>query len=390
MNYKTLTLTLVASLVTVALGGCSTSLKARNDHNYEQMASVIEARQVNARAIVMENEARRLAAQEVGRPYIAGQSVPLSRDATMPAQLRTPVPVTAFFSNAPVELSAALRQLSTASSLSITARADALLPVNTFAPKTGGAANQALVPPSVTLRANGTVLWQVLDDVAAQMQGSWRPTPNGAEFYRVETRTYELMTIPQIASTEASLGRGGSDNNQFTSTSKTKFALKDNNQLEGIKTIVDSMLTAGGKFSVSQENQTLVVTDTPKAQERVAEFVKRQNKAMSRRVRMVLEAIEVVSKEGSDFGIDWNLVQNTTSQALTAAAPTSLTNAQGGTLNLQQMMGPLTGSGLVIKALNEIGTVVNRRVFPITTTSGRPFTQALRTTFNYEIGRAHV
>jgi type IVB pilus formation R64 PilN family outer membrane protein len=376
-------ITTTVSLLSIAmLGGCANSLTNRNAASFDESAHVIVNRQAQARAAIMENETRRLAAQEVARPYVAGQSIPMSRDAHMPPQLRASVPVTALYSNSPVDLPTALRQVSTATGLSFTATPDALMSAGAFAARTGGVA-ASLALPSVMLRANNTPLWKLLDDIAGQALVSWRPTPNGAEFYRVETRTYELMSIPQIASTAASLGRGGSDNNQFSSQSKTSFTMKDTNQLDGIKTIVDSMISTGGKFSISQENQTLVVTDTPASHARVAEFVKKQNKAMSRRVRMIVEAIEVVSKEGSDFGIDWSLVQNTTSQALTANSPSTLASAQGGVLNLGQMIGPLSGSGVVIKALNEIGTVVNRRVFPFTTTSGRPITQALRTTFNY-------
>lgn len=376
-------ITLVATLCISVLGGCANSLKSRTEANFEDATAVAANRQQQARTLVMESEARRIASQEVARPYVAGLSIPLSRDAKMPSQLRVSVPVTAFYSNQPVDLGTALRQVSQSTNLSITATPDALMPAGAFAQKTGSMANVAMTATQVVLRTNGTPLWKLLDDLADQAQASWRPTAGGAEFYRVETRTYDLMATSKISGTNASLGRGGGANSQFTSQSKTSFTLKDANQLDGIKTIVESMISAGGKFSISGENQTLVVTDTPAAQERIAEFIKKQNKVMSRRVRMLIEAIEVVSKEGSDFGIDWNLVQNTTNSALNVSTPTSLASAQAGTLNLAQMMGPLSGSGLVVKALNEIGTVVNRRVFPFTTTSGVPFTQALRTTFNY-------
>lgn len=376
-------ITLIATLCISVLSGCANSLKSRTEATFVDATAVVANRQQQARVLVLENEARRLAAQEVSRPYVAGQSIPLSRDAKMPSQLRVSLPVTAYYSNQPVDLAVALRQVSQSTGLTITATPDALMPAGAFAQKTGSSANAAMSATQVVLRASGTPLWKLLDDLADQAQASWRPTAGGAEFFRVETRTYDLMASSKISGTSASLGRGGSGNSQFSSNSKTSFTLKDSNQLDGIKTIVDSMLSSGGKFTIAGENQTLVVTDTPAAQERISEFVKKQNKVMSRRVRMLIEAIEVVSKEGSDFGIDWNVVQNTTSQALAANAPASLASAQGGALNLAQMMGPLSGSGLVVKALNEIGTVVNRRVFPFTTTSGVPFTQALRTTFNY-------
>ena len=381
-KYQKLVITVVA-IGCLTLMGCTPTLKTRNDTAYQDTTRVVENRLNQNRAAIMDADHRRLMSQEVARPYVAGKSIPLSREARMPDALRASVPVTAFFANAPVDLVTALRQVSTSAGISITATPDAMLSASAFSPKTGVATAPVMPPPSVSLRASGTPLWKLLDDIAGQIQASWRPTPNGAEFFRVETKSYDLMTIPQFASTQASLGRTGSGANSFNSEAKTTFDMKSSNQMEGIKVLVESMLSTGGKFTISQENQVLVVTDTPDTQIRVEEFIKRQNKSMSRRVRMLVEAIEVVSKDGSEFGIDWNLVYNTTSIALGAVTPANLVTQQAGSINLQNMLGPLTGSGAVIKALNEIGTVVNRRVFPFITTSGRPITQALRTTFNY-------
>lgn len=383
MKFKTFPITLVALAAVTVLSGCSTHLKQRNAEDMKSIESVIEQRQALAKAAVVEAEARRIAAQEVMRPYVAGNSIPLSRDARMPEQLRTSVPVTAYFANGPVDLATALRQVSSAAGIVVTAAPDALLPAGAFLPKTGIAASPVSAPPTVTVRANGVPLWKLLDDLAAQVQASWRPTPTGAEFYRVQTKTFELMTIPQTAATTASLGRTGSQGAAFSSTSQTTFDSKANSQMDGLKSALDSLISTGGKFSISPENQTLVVTDTPQSLERVEAYVKQQNKAMSRRVRMIVEAIEVVSKEGSDFGIDWTLVYNTTTNALSGSSPSGLASQNAGNINLEQMIGPLAGSGVVVKALNEVGTVVNRRVFPFVTTSGRPITQALRSTFNY-------
>lgn len=381
--YKATALTIVALNIAL-LAGCANTLQSRNEEDYQSTAQAIQKRIDASHNAVLEAEARRIKSQEVGRPYVAGKSIPLSREARMPEPLRSSVPVTAHFANTPIPLATALQQLAMATGMSITATSDAMLPANMFAPKTANAAAAAVQAPwTVSVRSSGVPLWKVLDDIASQIQASWRPTPFGAEFYRVETKSYDLLTIPQTAETKASLGRTGSATNAFNSEAKTSFEMKPSNQMDGIKTLVETLLSTGGKFSISQESQVMVVTDTPEAQARVSDFVKRQNKVMTRRVRMLVEAIEVVAKDGSELGIDWNLVYNTTNVALTGAAPASLTTPQAGTINLQQMIGPLSGSSLVIKALNEVGTVVNRRVFPFITTSGRPITQALRSTFNY-------
>lgn len=296
---------LYASLaIAAALSGCS-SVKERNTQSYETTQVAVAQRQAQARAFVLEAEARRISAQEVTRPYVSGASIPLTREAKMPVALRVSVPVTAHFANTPVDIPTAVRQISQATGIMVTATPDALLPPSAFGPKTGVGSSPVLAPPSVTLRASATPMWKFLDEVAAQADLRWRPTPEGAEFYRVETKTYELRTSQQVAGSSSSLGRTGGGNNAFSSDSKTTFESKGQNRLDGVKTAIEPMLSIGGKFAIS--NETLVITDTPQVQERVAEFVKRQNQLLQRRVRMLVESIEVVSKDGSEFGIDWNL-----------------------------------------------------------------------------------
>ena len=367
----------------LAISGCAGTVQSKAEGTQLATRTVVENRQAQMKAMILDADARRIASQEVGTPYISGNAIPLSRELRMPEALRKSVPVTAHFANKPVDLLTALNQISTSAAINLVATADALMPASAFAFKTAIANAPSTAPGQISLRANNVPLWQLLDDVAAQAQVSWKPTPTGAEFYRVETRTYELSTIPQVAATNATLGRNSSAANAFSSDSKTTFTLGDSNQLDAIKSSVEALTTLGGKFTVVRENQTLIVTDTVASHERIESFVKRQNAVMSRRVRMMVEAIEVVSKEGADFGIDWSLVYNTTAGALSGGSPTSLTGAQAGSISMQQTIGPLSGSSMVIKALNEIGHVVSRRVFPFVTSSGRPITQALRSTFNY-------
>lgn len=375
-----------ATLMTVVMSslfGCAQTLQTKNDKEFTEYKDQILGRQAQAKSSILQNEYRRIEAQDVQKPYIAGLSIPLSREAKMPASLRASVPVTALFSREAVDLATALRQISQSTKLTIVATPDAYLSPYDFAEKTGVKTSPVSPPQRVILQASNTPLWMLLDQVASQIGVSWRPTEFGAEFFRVDTRIFELMSIPQTASTSSSLGRTGSAQNSFNSDSKTSFEMKSSSQIEGIRSSIDALLTMGGKFNISPESQTVVVTDTPEALDRIESFVKKQNKSMSRRIRLLVEAIDVVAKEGSDFGVDWNLVYNTTQGAIQAGSPSGLTGTQTSSFNFQQLIGPLSGSSLVVKALNEVGTVVNRRVFPLMTTNGRPITQALRRTFNY-------
>lgn len=240
-----------------------------------------------------------------------------------------------------------------------------------------------LGPSRVQLQASNVPLWQLLDDIARQADVSWRPVPTGAEFYRVETRIFNLAGIPQVATTSATLGRNGGSNNVFESQSKTGFTTKDQNMITGMRETIDALLTMSGKAVISQESQTLVVTDTAPALARVAKYVEDQNKLMSRRVRVLIETIEVTKRDDNDYGLDWNLIYKAANSAISVTSPASLVASQVGTNAWNRTTGTMTGSQAVISALNEVGTVVSHRSFPFTTTSGRPVTQAIRTTFNY-------
>lgn len=375
--------TLLAALLAAALiGGCANQapIKAQADH---QAATVrMDAGHQEMRAAAVDNEKRRIAAQDVQRPYIAGNTMPLARELAMPPALRRSVPVTAMFQRGGVDLTTALAQISEASGILITATPDALMPASAFAPR-GSIANAPVSPPTrIVLPTQSRPLWNLLDDVARQGGLSWRPVASGAEFYRIETRVFQLATTQQTASSNASLGRNGSGG-IFESTSKSTFDIKDQNKLRGLLATVDAMISMGGKATLSPEGATIVVTDIPANLDKVAAFIAEQNKEMSRRVRVVLEVLEVIDRDASEVGVDWNLLYGSTTRALANAAPATLTGTQSSQFSVGPTTGPFAGSALVIKALNEVGVVVNRRFFPFLTTSGRPVTQAIRSTFNY-------
>jgi len=368
-------------VVVAALAGC-----AYQKGVHEDAASAdaeITAKRKPAVDQIIDAERVRIAAQDVQRPYIAGNLEPLSREVAMPLALRRSVPITANFQRGSVDLQTALNQVAEASGLIITATPDALLPPGNFAPKMSGKEAPILAPTRVQMQASNVPLWKLLDDIARQADVSWRPVPTGAEFYRVETKIFHLAAIPQVATTTATLGRNGGNSNAFESQSKTGFTTKDQNLITGMKETIDALLTMSGKAVISQESQTLVVTDTAQALARVGKYVEDQNKLMSRRVRVLIESIEVTSKDNNDYGIDWNLIYKAANSAVSVTSPASLVASQVGAVGYSRPTGKLTGSEAVIQALNEVGTVVSHRSFPFTTTSGRPVTQAIRTTFNY-------
>ena len=374
----------ISLALAIFLGGCSglgNEIKKEAAVSDEQ----IQARRAALIASIASSEQRRVAAQDVQRPFIAGASRPLARDVMMPELLRQNTPVTTLFSRNPVDLQTAAQQLSQAVGVTVAVTPDALLPPAAFAPKTG--AQTPIQPPArVVMPSQSRPLWSTLDDIARQASVHWRVlSANSVEFYRVETRVFNISAIPQVTTTAASLGRNAGTNSVFDSQSKSSFETKDQNLLRGLGTAIDALLSVSGKATLAPESQTVVVTDSKESLDRVEAFIKDQNRAMSMRVRVLIEAIEVTDKNSSEFGVDWTLIFQRASESLRFSPLTSLTTAQAAGLGYSQLdaNNPFNGSAALIKSLSEVGIVVNRRSFPFLTTSGRPVTQALRTTFSY-------
>lgn len=385
MNMRPIALAAFVAVAATTMVGCASQTPFTDDKRSVN-ATLEEAKKLREQhqQTIKETQQRRVREQDVPLPFVAGNSVPLSRSFNLPEPLKANVPVTAHFSSSPVTLDEALRQLALATGLVLTAAPDALADPSNFAERAKAEGSGPVSAPArVQLTAKAVPIWQVLDELAAQTRTHWRATPTGAEFYRLETKTYALTFIPQVAGTTAALGRNTSASNAFASDSKTTFTIDNLSQVEGVKNAVEAMLSKAGRATMVRESQTLVVTDTPEIQAKVEQYIKAQNAAFSRKVRLVVEAIEVTNRQALDFGVDWSFVYNTTVTALSASGPGSQVNSQAGQIGYTPTTGAMAGSSFVVKALADAGFAVNRRVFPLVTMSGRPITQALRSTFNY-------
>jgi type IVB pilus formation R64 PilN family outer membrane protein len=383
-------------LATATLFGCAVN-KEKVMASYQEASQVVLAEQAKTVASIKENERISLEAQEVNRPFISSKMRPVSREITLPSVLVKNLPIEAAFSASPVPLSTAAQQLAKASGMTVSVTPDALMPPSAFGSRLGGT-NLGAPPSAAALTtgggaatvdlsaiAKGTPIFKVLDEVARQAQVSWRSTDTGVEIYRVETKVYAISAVPQTASTTSSLGRNAQNNAVFDAQSKTTFVLKDQNQLDGLRTTVEALLTISGRATLSMENQSLVVVDTPAAHERVTSVVEDLNKSFARRVRILIEEVEIISKNNQEAGIDWNVAWRSIGRvtAIGITSPSSITSAVAGQVNVGVTSGAYANSSAMINALSEVGHIVNRRSYPFLTGSGRPVTRALRRTFNY-------
>src|SRR5690606_38299840 len=127
---------------------------------------------------------------------------------------------------------------------------------------------------------------------------------------------------------------------------------------------------------------TLVVTDTPDVLKEVSAFLERENRALTRRVRLLFEEVTVLLEDESEAGIDWDVVFSSARVAAAASMGTAV-SVESGAIAAALSQGSFMGSEFIIRALAKVGQVVRRNTLPVLTLNRRPVTHAVRTTFSY-------
>lgn len=371
------------------LAGCS---HGRLGSQAEQKAAQSEADMARHRqpfdAAVLGAQSR-LAAQDVARPWLAGRPQPLAREVTLPEALRASVDTALMFGGGRADLTTLAERIFLATGIPVKVTPDALLPLDGFLPRLNGAAANGATPlPAigVLLPAGAHPLPRLLDLIANRLGVYWTFEQGGVRIYRTDTRIFNVRALTLRASAAASLGRGGKGGSEaFESASSTRIQTDGGNAIDAVKAKLEPFLTRAGVVVANGDSSGLVVvTDTREALDRIGEFLDKENKALTRRVRLLFEEIEVIANQNSEQGIDWSLVVARSQAALSYGSSTSLVSGIAGAgLAGVSSGGKWDGSAAILKALSEVGTVARRTTVPLQTLNRRPVTHAVRTTFSY-------
>src|SRR5699024_5263739 len=225
----------------------------------------------------------RMRRQRVDKPWIAGQVQPLSRDVTLPPALRQDVPTTLLFADDEMTLPEIARRITRATGIPVHVRTEALLPPEHFMSRlahdhTGASA--ATLPQTMGLDGQNEPLAQILDRVAATLNVYWSYRNQRIEFYRTETRVFNVRALTLEAQAEASLGQrqdqGGSDS--FASTSQTRLHASTENIMDIIHARIEPFLSrAGVLVAQSGASHSVVVTDIPEVLDEIGRYIDREN-----------------------------------------------------------------------------------------------------------------
>jgi hypothetical protein len=401
---------LAACTLTLALSACATY---RGAAAVEEKAAVTQAKTVSANVVASDKvtyyKQNFESNQDVQAPWLAGKSVALAKEVTVPAVLRRNVQVTTLQTGCTNGLNSFAACLSQILKLPVRVKPDALLPLTAFASRrSGGGQQQAAAaapvvlasstapaatvrgapvpaePARFTINAVEMPINQLLDLADSFWSVRHKLADDGAiEFYRMETKTMRLKAMAQTLSANSKLETG------FTASSETSLTIKNSDPVATMRNTLLSMGTLAGDVMVSPDTKAVVVTDTPESLAEIQRYLDEENRRLTRRVTLVVEELLVSKKDASQFALDWTLIYNRLSSAGVAAtpntfgSPASLTGANAAGIGLNIGGAKWAGSSLLINALNEQGLTVENRSYPISTLNGSPFSLGLPTIFDY-------
>lgn len=373
--------------LTLVLGSCAIDDMSRETRDYAR-----QSRQTLQQTAQRYGEQVALSAQpdradtRVNKPWVSGKPMPLAREFDLPAPLKAEVKTTLIYANKPKSLSEVAERIAQATQIPVRVNPDALLPIEHFMPRLAAVAGggQAVAQVLSSMPAGTHALPRVLDHVAATHQVNWQFDGKAIEFYRTRTRVFDIRALSVAAKSDMRLGKSSSQNSQgFDSAAHTELLLPSQAVVEDIVKQLEPFLTRAAVVAAQPGSlNSIVITDTPQSLDRVAQYLDRLNRQLSRRVRLVFEQVTVTRDQRHEQGIDWQLALASDLGSLdftgmsSGAAPTlmKVAGASG--------IGGLSGS-LLIKAVSRYADVVRHTTVPVMTLNRRPVTHAVRSTFTY-------
>lgn len=335
------------------------------------------------------NKEQRIADQDVNKPWVVGKSLPLARELTLPVPLQNRVNTTLLFTDGSTDLRKIARRIASVTNIPVYVRPDALLPASNFLPKLQGETNLANNYPEddfepLNMSKGPEPLAHILDRVSSYLGVLWRFENNRIEFYRTQTRVFNVHALSLAAKSEMSLGLGKGQNDAgFVSSANTSFNTGEFDVMQAIKARLEPFLSKSGVLvAQSGAGAAVVVTDTPEVLDNIGRYLEAENRSLTRRVRLVFEELTVAIDEKDLASIDWNLIFAGASVVTSLAAP-GLAQESASKLGISVINGKMSGSDAVINALGDSVKLLRRNSIPMMTLNRRPVTHAVRKTFSY-------
>ncbi len=326
-------------------------------------------------------------AQNIDKPWLMGRAVPLAREVSLPTALRTKIDTTLMYRDGRVDLTTLAERITQATNIPVRIKPEALLPADHFLPRltstTGQTASTGMT--QVQLPMGARPLPEVLDMISRRLGVLWRYHDRALEFYRTETRVFDVRSLTLSAHADARLGRtANSKSGGFDNSSRTSLVASEQHVLLAIQQRLEPFLTRSAIIAAQPGASTsIVITDTPEVLGEIARYLERENRIMTRRVRLIFEEITLVTNQDAEFGLDWDSLWEQGKVAASLTSTFAGASIAGATTMVTARPSSVVRSQAILKALSKYGTVLRHVTIPVLTLNRRPVTHAIRTTFSY-------
>jgi type IVB pilus formation R64 PilN family outer membrane protein len=326
-------------------------------------------------------------AQSIDKPWLMGRAVPLAREVSLPSALRTKIDTTLMYREGRVDLPTFAERITQATSIPVRIKPEALLPVDHFLPRLNASAGQTATQrmTQVQLPMGARPLPEVLDILSRRLGVLWRYHDRALEFYRTETRVFDVRSLTLSAHADARLGRAAnSKSGGFDNSSRTSLVASEQHVLLAIQQRLEPFLTRSAIIAAQPGASTsIVITDTPEVLDEIARYIERENRILTRRVRLIFEEITLVTNQDAEFGLDWDSLWEQGKVAASLTSSFAGASVAGAAALVSARPSSVVRSQAVLKALSKYGTVLRHVTIPVLTLNRRPVTHAVRTTFSY-------
>ncbi|STQ90093.1 hypothetical protein [Iodobacter fluviatilis] len=395
----------ISGLVALSLTACSTmnveQKRVESSKQIEQAKSALIAREtLNSRPTV----------ERVNGSYLGSRTVPLSREASLPAVFAKPFqhPVR-LVSEGRINLTTAAEIIHSATGIVTEISPDVYVKNSTLPNGDGKDTGISAANTASDLEANITLDWKgslagFLDSATARLGIAWEFKDNRLQFFRYKTTTYEVKSLAGIKEVQSefnssgnvatSATKGGSGGNSVINVQQKSSAKLD--FWGALNSEIKAYLTAGGRVSMNEAVGTVTVTDTPVVHRQIAQVLSEQNRRISRTVYFRIDLINVTARDGVELGLSLDAIYNDGFNSFKLKSPGGLNSTSVGSLS-GAIMAPVTtngvvtpgsdspwaGSSVVINALKQVANVEVKSTMTATTINNSPVPFTMATTQSY-------
>jgi type IVB pilus formation R64 PilN family outer membrane protein len=405
---------ILALAIAATLTGCAVSPREVSDAAKDREDTITSARKG------LDTTSPLPLIQHVHTAFLGSQSTPVAYEATLPPIFRSENAHLRYPALGSVPLGTIAQKIQEATKIPVRIDPDVLLPTKSLL--AGLSQNSAVATQGNQVAAAGQLpsplassgdiisdsdrtytldfvgpLAKYLNLVTEKLNISWKYDNGTIVFYRFETKSWLIPAIPGQVDFKSGLTKGadastgtqatggtasGAQNTTgsfSTSTSSTRTG--QFNALTSVEALLNGLKSPQGFVHVDPYTRLAVVRDTKAAVDDMSKIMDRSLGVMTRRVAIRVHTITVQINDGSQAGLNTQLIFNRISQGLTKYtvginSPQSLVTATGANIGLSVVKpnSPLNGTSIVATAINNYGTIVDDDDETKQTVNGNPIT----------------